>query len=155
MKTKKITIEQAILTLNSIQACCKTEDGQPVYRLPFKLTYALARNIKKIQEALEPTQEANGRIFDGWPAENSEFIQRMKVANTDAELHQIKGEKQNAFDQRNEEWRKIIAEPIELEVYEVPKLNPEELEELAKSGLPATLIADLEPIGIFDSIEIA
>jgi len=154
MTTKKMTIEEAMVLLQAIRATSKHESNQCAFNLPFAITYALARNIKSLQEALEVTQEENREIFEGWPEESAEILSRRSMAENKEERERISAEHAAAFGRRNDRWKTIIAQEIELEVYEIPELKPEDQKKLEESGMPANLIADLEPLGIFEAIQV-
>lgn len=154
MKTIKMTIEQAMVLLGAINSCCSpgTEGSKRQYDLPFKMVVCLARNLKAIKSALEPAQEENRLIFEGWPAESSRLLDQRKAAGDREERERITAEHSAAFDLRNSKWKKVIAIEIELQLWQIGKLENDELVKLAQSGIPANLIADLEPIGIFEAI---
>lgn len=143
-----------MILLNAIRNCSKTDSNHPAYKLPFKMTYCLARNIRSLTAALEPAQEFNRQIFEGWPQESAAILERRAKSEGRDAREEINAEHSAAFALRNDRWKSVLAEEIEVEIYPLAVLNEEESKQLAQSGLPATIIADLEPIGIFDAIEI-
>lgn len=149
-----MTIEQAMVLLGAINSCCApgTEGGKRQYDLPFKMVVCLARNLKAIKSALEPAQEENRLIFDGWPSESSRLLDQRKAAGDREERERITAEHSAAFDIRNSKWKEVIRLEIELQLWQLPKLEANEREKLANSGIPANLLSDLDPIGVFDAI---
>lgn len=148
MDTKTISIKKATALAGAIQAVSETgTDKKPIYALPFKFTYALARTLNKLQEALKPIQEKNQEIFAGWEEESAKLKSKIKNAKGEAK---DKAEQAfiKAFKARNEPWKKIEAGEIQVEIYKLPDFTDDEKEQIFSAGLTAGLLADLEPMDL-------
>jgi len=148
MKTQTLSIEQVTALSNAIQSLSAIgEDKKPVFKLPWKFTYALGRTLPKIEEALKPIQEQNNVIWEGW----QEFANDLNVdiAGSDAKKKAAAIKKRGAeHKKRNDEWKKVEKSSVEVEVYKFPKFEQSDAEEIQAAGLTPIMLAQLAPMDL-------
>ena len=148
MKTVTISINEATALSQAIQLLSEIgADKRPIYKLPFKFSYPLARTLTKLQEALKPIQEKNQEIFEGWDEENRKLQDRIKAAEGPMKEKAV-ADHSKAFKVRNDKWKEVAGGSIEVEVYEFQKFTEAESEAIMSAGLTPVLLAQLAPMNL-------
>ena len=143
-----ITIDEALGLSEAIQQLSRIDQssGKPVHALPFSLSYALARNAKLLQTALEPVEKKREELFEDWPGEQAKLKAEYKTAKDDKKpliaqtLEKRKKEMEKA-------WLDVCKEKIDTDLYELPKdLKPEDKEQIKACSFTPQMILQLNPI---------
>ena len=142
--TELLSLNQTITELSAVSR----ERGERIYKLPFRMDYALARTLARLKTALEPINQKQEETQT-----QIKKIDKQEASSRDSKKDNHNPETFQKLRQKlQDDFNEALKSEVEFEPYHFKKWDDKEREQIENAGISAALMFALEPLGFMDSM---